>query len=72
MPKKELFLELMSELTKKNCQSKKIKQLCDLINMPFNGDILELMTYILGSDCISRQAFQQKTQAKKTSHDINL
>lgn len=70
MTNNELCLELVSELTKKNVQSKKVQQLCQRLKIPFNGDMVELMTYMLGSGLISNNT--KATKAKKTNHDISI
>lgn len=70
MTNNELCLELVAELTKKNVQSKKVQQLCERLKIPYNGDQVELMTYMLGSGMISNNKAHSKT--KKTNHDINL
>lgn len=62
----------MSELTKKNTQSKKIQQLCAQLNIPFNGDLVELMTFVLGSGVISQNLKNNTQTKKKNSHDINI
>lgn len=71
MTTNELCLELVAELTKKNVQSKKVQQLCQKLKIPFNGDVVELMTYMLGSGMIQKNTKAQNKQ-KKTTHDINL
>ena len=71
MTTNELCLELVAELTKKNVQSKKVQQLCQKLKIPFNGDVVELMTYMLGSGMISKNVVVQ-SKTKKTNHDINL
>lgn len=71
MTTNELCLELVAELTKKNVQSKKVQQLCQKLKIPFNGDVVELMTFMLGSGMISKSMAAQ-SKAKKTNHDINL
>lgn len=70
MTNNELCLELVAELTKKNVQSKKVQQLCERLKIPYNGDQVELMTFMLGSGMISNSKAHTKT--KKTNHDINL
>ena len=54
MTTNELCLELVAELTKKNVQSKKVQQLCQKLKIPFNGDVVELMTFMLGSGMLSK------------------
>lgn len=71
MSKNELLLELISELTKKNVQLKKIQPLCQRLKIPFNGDVVELMTLMLGSGMIS-QNLKTQSKTKKTSHDQHL
>ena len=58
--KQVMFLELMTELTKKNSQSKKINHLCEKLNIPFNGDTVELMTFVLGSEVIQKNLLTKK------------
>lgn len=70
MTNNELCLELVSELTKKNVQSKKVQQLCQRLKIPFNGDMVELMTYMLGSGLISKNS--KATKTKKTNHDFSI
>lgn len=67
--KNVILHELLTELTKKNSQPKTIRKLCEQLNIPFNGDTIELMTYVLGSHLI--QAPSVKTQTKKKNHEIN-
>lgn len=71
MTNNELCLELVAELTKKNVQSKKVQQLCQRLNIPYNGDVVELMTFMLGSGMISNTT-KAHTKTKKTNHDINI
>lgn len=71
MTNNELCLELVAELTKKNVQSKKVQQLCQRLKIPFNGDVVELMTFMLGSGMISHTA-KEHSKTKKTNHDINI
>ncbi|MES2802321.1 MAG: hypothetical protein V4654_07510 [Bdellovibrionota bacterium] len=71
MTNNELCLELVAELTKKNIQSKKVQQLCQRLKIPYNGDVVELMTFMLGSGMISKN-LKEQTTTKKTNHDINL
>ncbi len=71
MTTNELCLELVAELTKKNVQSKKVQQLCQKLKIPFNGDVVELMTYMLGSGMIQKNT-KAPNKTKKTTHDINL
>lgn len=71
--KQVMFLELMTELTKKNSQSKKIYNLCDQLSIPFNGDTVELMTYVLGSEVIQKNLLKQKnSKTKKKNNEISL
>jgi hypothetical protein len=75
MTTNELCLELVAELTKKNVQSKKVQQLCQKLKIPFNGDVVELMTFMLGSGMISKHTSMNtvaQSKAKKTNHDINI
>lgn len=72
MTNNELCLELVSELTKKNVQSKKVQQLCQRLKIPFNGDVVELMTFMLASGMISKNSSKSINKAKKTNHDINI
>lgn len=71
MTTNELCLELVTELTKKNVNSKKIQQMCLKLKIPFNGDVVELMTYMLGSGMIQKNTKGQNKQ-KKITHDINI
>jgi len=71
MTTNELCLELVAELTKKNVQSKKVQQLCQKLKIPFNGDVVELMTFMLGSGMISKNVISQ-SKTKKTNHDISI
>lgn len=71
MTNNDLYLELAAELMKKNVQSKKVHELCQRLKIPYNGDDVELMTYLLGSGMISKQA-KSAQKTKKTNHDINL
>lgn len=71
MTTNELCLELVAELTKTNVQLKKVHQLCQKLKIPFNGDIVELMTFMLGSGMISKNTKAQ-SKTKKTNHDINF
>jgi hypothetical protein len=59
MSKSELILELVTELTKKNVHSKKIQQLCQKLKIPYNGDVVELMTYMLGAGLIRKPKEEQ-------------
>ena len=72
MTTNELCLELVAELTKKNVQSKKVQQLCQKLKIPFNGDVVELMTYMLGSGMIQKNTKTQSKPKKNNNHDINL
>lgn len=75
MTTNELCLELVAELTKKNVQFKKVEQLCQKLKIPFNGDVVELMTFMLGSGIIQKNTSISKTaqtKTKKTNHDINI
>lgn len=60
MSNHEIVFELVSELTKKNAQTKKIQNLCQQLKIPFNGDLVELMTLVLGSGLISKGNKQNK------------
>ncbi|MFN3696000.1 MAG: hypothetical protein ACK4VO_01055 [Pseudobdellovibrio sp.] len=68
--KKVILQELMTELTKKNSQTKNIRHLCNQLGIPFNGDIIELMTYVLGSDLIQKPDLKTQTKIKKKNHEI--
>jgi len=71
--KQVMFLELMTELTKKNSQSKKINHLCEKLNIPFNGDTVELMTFVLGSEVIQKNLLKQKNlKMKKKNHEVSM
>lgn len=76
MSNSELFLQLTSELTKKNVQTKRIQQLCQQLKIPFNGDVVELMTFMLGSGIIPKNLKARRQantrQTKKTNNDINI
>jgi len=69
--KNVILHELLTELTKKNSQPKTIRKLCEQLNIPFNGDTIELMTYVLGSHLIQAPSVKTQTQTKKKNHEIN-
>lgn len=71
MTNNELYLELVTELTKKTAQPKIISQLCKQLSIPFDGDIVELMTYMLGSGIMTKKIKTTKKN-KKTNYDYSF
>ncbi len=53
MSKNETLLKLTNELSKKNGSSQKINQWCQELEIPYNGNQIDLMTYILGSNILN-------------------
>ncbi len=66
----DVIKELVDELSQKNVSNAKVKQLCTHLKIPFNGDILELMTFLLGSEMLKGHLAQQKKDKNYTTTHV--
>lgn len=69
------YLDLMTELSQKKVNIKKITLLCQKLKIPFSGDIIDLMTYVLASNLSAKYkkpVVTAKQTSKKRVTDVEL
>ena len=68
MKNQDDLMNLMNELIKNKPQTTKIQDLCQRLSIPYSGDQVELMSFIL--DSTHRMSKFKKT-AKKLNHETS-